>query len=161
MIADGRDDFRGHQGGSAGLAEGVAEAGLQVLGRCAFDRQAHPHAAGEREELLGAQAFGEPSVSGEHHGQQDVRVQIGGGQQTEFGHHRGLHLLRLVDDQHGPGQRALDVGLPALAQDFRAGEAVMRAQFDPEEFAHLAIEVGDVGLWSADHADGDVALCRQ
>jgi hypothetical protein len=29
--------------------------------------------------------------------------------------------------------------LPALAQDLRAGEAIVRAQFDPEEFAHLAI----------------------
>ena len=37
----------------------------------------------------------------------------------------------------------------------------LRAQFDAEEFAHLAIEVGDVGLWPADDADRHVALCRQ
>ena len=37
----------------------------------------------------------------------------------------------------------------------------MRAQFDAEEFAHLAIEVGDVGLRPADHADRHVALRRQ
>ena len=48
--------------------------------------------------------------------------------------------------------------LPALAQDFGAGPSVVRAQFDAEEVAHLAVEVGDVGLRPADHADLDVAL---
>jgi hypothetical protein len=90
-----------------------------------------------------------------------VGVEIGGGQQAQFGEHGGLHLLRLVDDEHRPGQRAVDVRLPALAQDLGAAPAVVRAQFDAEEFAHLAIEVGDVGLRPADHADRDVALCRQ
>ena len=165
VIAERGDHSGGHQVGRAGLLQGVPEALLEVLRRGAFDRQAHAHAAGEREELIGAQAFGEASVAGEHDGQQDVGIEIGGGEQAQFGEHGGLHLLRLIDDEHRSGQRALDVRLPALAQDLGAGEAVMRAQFDTEEFAHLAIEVGDVGLRPADHADGDVALvgqrCRQ
>ena len=61
----------------------------------------------------------------------------------------------------GLAQGALDVRLPALAQDLGTAVAVMRAQFDAEEFAHLAIEVGDVGLRPTDHADRHVALCRQ
>ena len=105
------------------------------------------------QELIGAQALGEPSVAGQYHGQQDVGVEIGGGQQPQFGQHGGLHLLCLVDHQHRPAQGALDMRLPALAQDLGAAVAVMRAQFDAEEFAHLAVEVGDVGLRPADHAD--------
>ena len=41
---------------------------------------------------------------------------------------------------------ACDLGPPALAKDLRAGEAIMREAIDAEEVAHLAIEVGDVGL---------------
>jgi len=66
--------------------------------------------------------------------------------------------LRLVDDQHGPGQGFVDMGLPALAQDLGATPAVVWMEFDAEEVAHLAIEVGDVGLWAADHANLHVTL---
>jgi hypothetical protein len=154
VIAERGDDFGGHQGGRAGLLQGVTEALLKVLWRRAFDRQTHPHAAGEREELIGAQTFGEASVAGEHDGQQDIGIEIGRGEQAQFGEDGGLHLLRLVDDENWPGQGALDVRLPSLAQDLGAGEAVVRAQFDTEEFAHLAIEIGDVGLRATDYADG-------
>ena len=51
--------------------------------------------------------------------------------------------------------------LPALAQDLGAAPAVVRVQLDAEEVAHLAVEVGDVGLGAADHADPDVALRGQ
>src|SRR5271163_1146337 len=40
-----------------------------------------------------------------------------------------LHLLCLIDQKHRPGQGALNVCLPALAQDSGTGVAVMRAQF--------------------------------
>ena len=71
------------------------------------------------------------------------------------------HLLGLVDDQHRPGECAVDVCLPALAQDFGAAPAIVRVQFHAEDVAHLAIEVGDVGLRATDDADLDVALRRQ
>src|SRR5271169_193102 len=51
--------------------------------------------------------------------------------------------------------------LPALTEDPGSGPSVVRLQFDAEELAHLAIEVGDIGLWPADHADLDVALAGQ
>jgi hypothetical protein len=98
-----------------------------------------PHTAGKGEEFIGAQTFGEPPVGGQHGGQQDVGVEVGGGQQAQFGEHGSLHFRRLIDEKHRPGDGALDVSLPALAQ------------FDAEEFAHLAIEVGDVGLRATDH----------
>ena len=71
------------------------------------------------------------------------------------------HLLGLVDDEHRSGKRAVDMRLPALAQDLGAAPAVVRTQLDAEEVAHLAVEVGDVGLRPADHADLDVAFARQ
>ena len=71
------------------------------------------------------------------------------------------HLLGLVDDEHGSGKRAVDMRLPALAQDLGSAPAVVGAQRNAEEVAHLAVEVGDVGLRPADHADLDVAFARQ
>jgi hypothetical protein len=118
-------------------------------------------AAGERQQVIGMQTLGEASVTGQHDGQQDVGVEIGGRQQPQFGVHAGLHLLGFIDHQNRSAQGALDVRLPALAQGLGTAIAVMRAQFDTEEFAHLAIEVGDVGLRPTDHADRHVALCRQ
>ena len=71
------------------------------------------------------------------------------------------HLLRLVDDQDRPRQRGVDVGLPALAQHLGAGPAVVGAEFDAEQVAHLAIEVGKIGLGPAAQADLDVTLLRE
>ena len=68
----------------------------------------------------------QPAVAGEHDGQEDVAVETGGGQQPQLGQHGRQHLLGLVDDQHGPGERAIDVRLPALAQHLGAGPAVVR-----------------------------------
>ena len=48
-------------------------------------------------------------------------------------------MLEMLQNLHS------SVSVPALAQDLGAAVAVVRAQFDAEQFAHLAIEVGDVG----------------
>jgi hypothetical protein len=84
-----------------------------------------------------------------------------GTQQAQLGENGRQHLLRLVDDQHRPRQRGIDVGLPALAQHLGAGPAVVGAEFDAEQVAHLAIEVGEVGLGPAAHAHLDVMLLRE
>lgn len=76
MIAEGGDHLRGHQAGGTGLLQSMAQAVLEILRQCAIDRQAHPHAAGERQELIGAQTLGEPSVTRQHDGQQDLGVEI-------------------------------------------------------------------------------------
>ena len=60
----------------------------------ALDRQAHPHAAGEGEELVGSQAFEEPSVAGEHDGEQDVGIELGGTQQAQLGENGRQHLRK-------------------------------------------------------------------
>jgi hypothetical protein len=76
----------------------------------------------------------------------------------KFAENGRQHLLRLVNDEHGPRQGGIDVGLPTLAQDFCAGPAIVRAQLDPEQLTHLAIEVGKIGLGPAAHPDLDVTL---
>ena len=48
--------------------------------------------------------------------------------------------------------------LPAIAQHLGAGPSVVRGEFDSEQVAHLAIEIGEAGLGPADDADLDVAL---
>ena len=88
-------------------------------------------------------------------------VEPGGAQQAQLGENGRQHLLRLVDDQDRPRQRGVDVGLPALAQHLGAGPAVVRAELDAEQVAHLAIEVGEIGLGPAAQADLDVALRRE
>jgi len=79
MVAQCRDHLGGHQCRGAGLLEGMAQAILEVLRGCSFDGQPYPDAAGEREEFVRAQAFGKPSVAGQHDGQQDAGIEIGAG----------------------------------------------------------------------------------
>ena len=50
------------------------------------------------------------------------------------------------------------MALPALAQHLGAGPSIVRGEFDAEQVAHLAVEVGKAGLGPADDADPDVAL---
>ena len=161
VIAQRGDQLGRHQLDGTGLLQRVFETLLQLLRAGAFERQPHAHAAAERQQLVGPQAFEETAVAGQHDGEQDVAVEPGGGQQAQLGEHGGQHLLGLVDDEHGPRQRGVDMGLPAIAQDLGAGPAVVRGELDAEQIAHLAVEVGETGLGPADDADPDVALRAQ
>ena len=107
-----------------------------------------------------AAKLGKP-VTVQNDSQKEMGIELGGGQQAQLAQNGRLHLLGLIDDQHRLGKGAVDMRLPALAQDLGAAPAVVRMQLDAEELAHLPIEVGDVGLGAADHADLDVALRRQ
>src|SRR5262249_48988422 len=149
---------RRHQARRAGLLQGVPETVLQLLGGGSFKGKALSHPAGQRQEFRRAQMLEQPAVAGQHDGQQDVGIELNGGEQAQLREHDRAHLLRLVDEQHRSGECGIDVGLPALPQHGGAGPAIMRMQADPEEFAHLAVEVGDVGLRTADHTDPDIAL---
>ena len=42
-----------------------------------------------------------------------------------------------------------------------SGPAVVRSQLDTEQIAHLAIEVGEAGLWARDDADLDGLAASQ
>src|SRR5215472_14966404 len=53
---------------------------------------------------------------------------------------------------------AINSGVIRLGAPACCRACLRQMQGDPEEFAHLAVEVGDVGLRTADHTDPDVAL---
>ena len=133
----------------------------QFLGRGALESEPHAHAAAERKQLFGSEAFEQTAVTGQHDGEQDMAVEPGGGQKAQLGEHGGRHLLCLVDDEDGPRQRGIDVGLPAVAQHLGAAPAVGRTQLDAEQVTHLTVEVGKASLRPADDADLDVALCAK
>ena len=143
--------------GAPACCERVRRQSCELLRRGALEREPDAHAAAERQELVGAEALDEAAVAGEHHGEEDVRVEPGRGEQPQLGEDRQQHLLRLVDDEHRPGERGVDVGLPAVAQDLGAAPAVVRVELDAEEVAHLAVEVGEAGLRAGEDADLDVA----
>ena len=78
VISERGDQLRRHQLDGAGLLQAMQQQLLQLVRRGALQRQAHPHAAAERGEFLGAQALQQPTIAGEHDGQQDVAVEAGG-----------------------------------------------------------------------------------
>jgi hypothetical protein len=57
-IAQGGDQLRGYQLGGPRLVQPLPEVIGQFIGRGAIERKTHPHAAAERQELVGAQALG-------------------------------------------------------------------------------------------------------
>ena len=162
MIAEGSDHLRGHQGRGAGLLQGMAAGspGGPAVRRVRSARRTRMRLASGRNSSVRRRSASRPSpasttVSRMWESRSAEASRRSSASTAE------LHLLGLVDQQHRPGQGALDVGLPALAQDLGAAPAVVRAQLDAEEVAHLAVEVGDVGLRATDHADRHVALRRQ
>jgi hypothetical protein len=61
MVAQGRDQARGHQCRSGGLGESVAQTRLEFIWRGAFDGKTHTHTAGQRKGFLSAKALDEAS----------------------------------------------------------------------------------------------------
>ena len=98
MVAERGDQLCRHELGRAGLGERVFEALLQLVGRRALQSHAHADPATQGKQLIGAKAFQQPPVAGQHHRQEDVAVEPGGGQKAQLGQHLRHHLLGLVDD---------------------------------------------------------------
>ena len=69
---------------------------MQNIGCGAFHRPSDADAAVERQELDRAQTLNEPSIAGEDDSQQDVGIQLRGGQQTQFGQDLRGHLLNFI-----------------------------------------------------------------
>ncbi len=81
-----RLDQRGAQElGVAGGFEQVVEAFLQLLGRQSFQAQAAADAAGDGQQLGLFQPGGQALVAGQDDGQDGAGVQVGTGQQAQFG----------------------------------------------------------------------------
>ena len=88
VIGQGGDHLRGHQRGRAGLVREMPQTSLESFGGGALHRQTDADAAVEGQELVGTQALDETGVAGQDDGQQDVGIELGGGQQAQFGQNR-------------------------------------------------------------------------
>jgi hypothetical protein len=53
------------------------------------------------------------------------------------------------------------MALPAIAQHLGAGPSIVWGEFDAEQVAHLAVEVGEAGPGPAEDADLDIALSAE
>ena len=157
-----RDHLGGHQCRGAGLLEGMPQAILEVLRGCSFDGQpyrtrlARGRNSSERRRSASRPSPASTMVSR----MRESRSR--GGEQAQFGEHGRVHLLRFVDDQHRAWRGASSIWVCQRWRRILAPpQRLCGSEFDAEEVAHLAIEVGDVGLWAADHANLHVTLGRQ
>ena len=57
-------------------------------------------------------------------------VEFGAAEQPQLAQHGRTHLLGLIDEQHGPTARALQVGQPGFTQDLEASPAIVGSQAD-------------------------------
>ncbi len=156
VVAQGGDELRRHELRVAGGLHPVQQAARELLTGGGAEVQADADPAGEGEQLLALELVEQAGVAGEQDGEDGVRVEAGAGEEAQLVEHRGLHLLGLVDEQDRARERAVDVGLPALAQGTAAAPAVAGAKLDTEDVTHLAIEITEIALRMGDDTDGDV-----
>ena len=134
----------------------MIEAFLQLLGRQGFQTQAAANAAGDGQQVGLFQTGGQAVVAGQNDGQDRAGVQVGAGQQAQFGQDQGVHLLGFVDDQHRPIGGGLDVGEPLFPEGFGAVPAVIGREGHAEQMAQFAVKVGHFSLGSGQGADAQI-----
>jgi hypothetical protein len=161
VLAEGVDEFPGHELRIASGREEMAEAGAQLLPRGVLQRQANPDAGAEGEEVVTPQELGEAAVAGEDDAEQGARVELGAGQQAQLTEHGGEHFLCFVDEEHGAQAGVFQMRQPAVAQGLEAGPAIVGLQGDAEQIAELPVEVGQVTLRVREGADGEIGQPAQ
>jgi hypothetical protein len=156
VFGQGGLDLRGEELGLASGGKDVAEPLEQLLGLEIVEGEAGADSAGDRQELLGAELVGQSAVTAEDDSGDGAGVAIGTGEDAQLGQDAGVHLLGLVDKQHGSAAGGLDVVEPGVSEDLEAAPAVVWSQGDAEEVSHLAVEVGQPALRSCQDAEDDV-----
>jgi hypothetical protein len=153
--------FGRHQRGVAGLGQRVAQQFGEFLARSGFGNQSRADPAGQRHQVGMPQPFQEPAVSGQHHGQQRLGVEVGAGEEPQLAQHFHAHFLGFVDQQHRLEAGGGQVGPPAFAESFEPSPTVPRGELHREDVPQFPIEVGGAGLRPLEHADHHVAERRQ
>ena len=161
VFAEGLDERGAQELGIAGGFEQVVEAFLELLGGQGFRAQAAADAAGDGQEVGFFQAAGQALIAGQDDGEDGARVQVGAGQQAQFGQDRGVHFLGFVDQEHGPIERRLRCERAIFPAGFGAVPAVVGRQGDAEEVAQFAVKVGQFGLGPSQDADDQIAQVAQ
>ena len=73
-------------------------------------------ARGDGFEVWPSQPGEQAIVAGEHHGGDGARVEVGSGEEVDFGEHRVGCFLSLVDEQQRAHAGVVEMGETALAQ---------------------------------------------
>jgi hypothetical protein len=85
VIAQCGDQLCGYVLRRVGFEEGVFDTVVKLVGLYPLERQAHAHAAGKGEELIGAEALDQPPVTGEDDGEENMGVESRRRQETQLG----------------------------------------------------------------------------
>ena len=104
------------------------------------------HAAIERHQLVGAQAFEQAAIAGEHDGQEDMAVEFVDDSRRSSASTAGSISCASSTMRTGRDSAASMCRLPAVAQQLGTAPAVGGTEFDAEQVAHLTIEVRKAGL---------------
>src|SRR2546426_6699172 len=102
MLAEGGQERGGQELGLAGGFEEVGKAILQLLGGMGLQAQPTANAAGDGQQIQFFQTAEQALVAGQDDGEDGAAVEVGAGQQAQFGEDGGVHLLGLVDEQDRP-----------------------------------------------------------
>jgi hypothetical protein len=145
-----------HEVRVAGLRQEVGKTVAQLLGCGRFHAEPCADATGDGQKIRVMKAVGQTAVAGEDHKEDGAGVQMGAGEQAQFGENGGGHLLGFIDDQHGPAERSLDLGLPFIPKGFGPIPAIVRGESDGEEISQFSVEVEDGGLGATEDSDHDV-----
>jgi hypothetical protein len=111
----------------------MIEASEELVAGGVLEDEATADTTAEGEEIRGTEAFDEAPVAGEDDAEQLAGIEILAGEETELGKDGGVGLLRLVDDEDGPGERGGDVLGPASAEGLEAAPAIVGLERDTEE----------------------------
>jgi hypothetical protein len=165
-IADGvlgerGDELRGHERSVSGGGEEVDESLLELRRQQSLEREPGADAARERKKVVAAELVEEPGIAGENDGEKLPRVEVSAEKEPELVEHCGVHLLGFVDEEDGPKERGLEMGLPAFAKGLGPGPSVVGSKGNGEHVAHLTVEVGEVSLRPGEDADDELGLTRE
>ena len=116
VLGERGDELRCHQGGIAGSGEKVDERLLKLGGWKRLEREPGADPARKREKLVASELVEEPGIAGEDDGEKLAGVEVGAEKEPELVEYGGVHLLGLVDEQYGPKEGGLEVGLPAFVE---------------------------------------------
>jgi hypothetical protein len=161
VLGERGGELWGHERAVSGGGEEVDERFLKLGGGKRVEREPGADATRERKEVVATELVEEPGISGENDGEKLPRVEVGAEKEPELVEHCGVHLLGFVDEEDGPKERGLEMGLPAFAKRLGPGPSVVGSKGNAEHVAHLAVEVGEVSLRPGEDADDELGLTRE
>jgi hypothetical protein len=149
-------EFCGHEVGVSGLVEDMVEPVEEFFGGEVVEAESDSDATGDGEEFLATELLDEAAITGEDDGQDGSGIEVGGGEDSEFGEDVGVHFLCFIDEEDGSEVSGFDVSEPFFAQGLETSPSVVGDEGDAEECAEFTVAVPDTALGTGQDADIDV-----